>query len=134
MHTGIADDFKIDLIVRTNTINVAQCGNGRIWYTSSKHIVIHSMGVWISQSKFIWVVLELFDFLFSHVGANFLNQNFILCPRGYLQKKKNQILHPKCKILQAEKANFAIFLHSLFSFSAIQILQSYTQKALSFSK
>ena len=41
-------------------------------------------------------------------------------------KKKSQILH-------AEKANFAMFLHSLISFSAMQILQSHTHKALYFS-
>ena len=62
-----------------------------------------------------------------------------LSPRFFFFcKKKSQILRPKRKILQAERGkfceNFAMLLHSLISFSAMKILQTYTHKALSLSK
>ena len=38
----------------------------------------------------------------------------ILSPR-FFAKKKSQILHPKCEILQAEKANFAKNLQCFYT-------------------
>ena len=39
-----------------------------------------------------------------------------ICPRGFCKKKKkSQILHPKCKILQAEKATFAKILQCFYT-------------------
>ena len=59
-----------------------------------------------------------------------------ICPHGFLQKKISNFAS-KMKNFASWKGkfckNFVIFLHSLISFSAIQILQPYTHKALSFS-
>ena len=52
------------------------------------------------------------------------NLNYV-CPRGFLQKKNPHILHPKCKILQPEKANFSKILQCFYTASFLSLKCKY---------
>ena len=133
-------DFVSTKMDRTLFSQYELTKSGRLDRYLHTHMKKHCPKLWMTVEIILTIshgqasVERGFSFNKEISVENLSQVSLIALSLRFFAKKNLKFCGQNAKFCKLKKANFAMLLHSLVSFSAMKILQTYTHKALSFSK